>query len=56
MSESGGRRIKRSLLMDVSSIRLCDEAMLKSFGEIEHIEAHIRKKKPRWMPGTKNTA
>ena len=44
MSESGGRRIKRSLLMDVSSIRLCDEAMLKSFGEIEDIEAHIRKR------------
>jgi miniconductance mechanosensitive channel len=44
MSESGGRRIKRSLLVDVSSIRLCDEAMLKRFGEIEHIGAHIRKK------------
>jgi miniconductance mechanosensitive channel len=44
MSEGGGRRIKRSLLVDVSSIRLCDQAMLKSFGEIEHIGAHIRKK------------
>lgn len=44
MSESDGRRIKRSLLVDLESIKLCDEEMLKRFAEIEHIAEYIRKK------------
>lgn len=44
MSESEGRRIKRSLLVDVETIRLCDDEMLKRFGEIEHISEYIRNK------------
>lgn len=42
MQESGGRRIKRSLLIDVDSIRLCDESMLARFREIEHIEEYLK--------------
>ncbi len=44
MTESGGRRIKRSLLIDVNSIQLADEAMLKRFREIEHIGAYLKQK------------
>lgn len=42
MQESGGRRIKRSLLIDVDSIRLCDESMLARFRDIEHIEEYLK--------------
>lgn len=31
MSDSGGRRIKRSLPIDMSSVRFCDQAMLERF-------------------------
>lgn len=41
MSESDGRRIKRSLIIDTNSIRLCDEEMLKRFREIEHITEYL---------------
>lgn len=44
MSESGGRRIKRSLLVDTNSVRLCTEEMLKRFHEIEHITEYIAAK------------
>lgn len=45
MSESGGRRIKRSILVDTNSIRLCSEEMLERFREIEHIANYIERKK-----------
>ena len=41
MSESMGRRIKRSFLIDTYSIRLCDEEMLTRFREIEHISEYL---------------
>ncbi|MGJ8696784.1 MAG: mechanosensitive ion channel family protein [Verrucomicrobiaceae bacterium] len=41
MSESNGRRIKRSFLIDTNSVRLCDEEMLERFREIEHISAYL---------------
>lgn len=44
MSESDGRRIKRSFQIDTSSIRLCDEAMLTRFREIEHISTYLDSK------------
>jgi miniconductance mechanosensitive channel len=44
MSESGGRRIKRSLFIDISSIRLCSKEMLDRFREIEHIATYLKKK------------
>ncbi len=45
MSESGGRRIKRKLLVDTNSIRLCSEEMLDRFQEIEHITEYLNAKK-----------
>ena len=41
MSESGGRRIKRSLMIDTNSIRLCDATMVERFREIEHISEYL---------------
>jgi len=45
MSESGGRRIKRSVNIDISSIRFCDEQMLERYAKIQHISAYLEKKK-----------
>lgn len=43
MSESGGRRIKRSLSIDMHSISFCDEKMLNDLSEITLISDYIRK-------------
>lgn len=45
MSESTGRRIKRSLLIDTSSIKFCDKKMVLKLREIEHLAAYIDSKK-----------
>jgi len=44
MSESGGRRIKRAIMIDMSTIRFCDEEMLQRFRKIEHIAEYIEQK------------
>lgn len=44
MSESGGRRIKRALNIDIHSIRFCDEPMLDRFSNISLIADYIRNK------------
>ncbi|MBT8071645.1 MAG: mechanosensitive ion channel family protein [Gammaproteobacteria bacterium] len=41
MSESGGRRIKRAVNIDMSSIRFCTEEMLGRFEKIQYIAAYI---------------
>ncbi|MFC2155015.1 mechanosensitive ion channel family protein [Acidobacteriota bacterium] len=45
MKESGGRRIKRSLFIDLNSIRFCDEKMIKKFERIELLKDYIKNKK-----------
>jgi miniconductance mechanosensitive channel len=45
MSESGGRRIKRAINIDMSSIRFCDEEMLGRFEKIQYIADYIEEKK-----------
>ncbi|MCZ6725800.1 MAG: mechanosensitive ion channel family protein [Acidobacteria bacterium] len=44
MSESGGRRIKRALSIDMTSIRFCDEEMLKRFKRIRFISDYLDRK------------
>lgn len=44
MSESGGRRIKRSLNIDIQSIRFCDQDMLDEFAKIRYIKSYIQAK------------
>ena len=45
MSESGGRRIKRSIHIDLRSVKFCDEDMLKSFENIRYIQKYIEQKR-----------
>ncbi len=44
MSESGGRRIKRSINLDMTSVTFCTAAMLERFKKIKYIEEYIEKK------------
>jgi len=44
MQETGGRRIKRSVFIDVSSIKFCDASMLERFSKIHFIADYIAKK------------
>jgi miniconductance mechanosensitive channel len=45
MQESGGRRIKRSIHIDISSIRFCTGEMLERFAKIQYIADYIAEKK-----------
>ena len=45
MSESGGRRIKRSILIKVSSIKFLDDEQLSKLKQIERISSFITKRK-----------
>lgn len=44
MEESGGRRIKRSVFIDVNTIRFCDAEMLKRFAGFELIRDYVKQK------------
>lgn len=44
MQESGGRRIKRSIHVDIDSIRFCDDAMLEKFKKIRLLTDYLREK------------
>lgn len=44
MSESGGRRIKRSVNIDIHSIRFCDDSMLDRFSKIPLIKEYLANK------------
>ena len=44
MSESGGRRIKRAIKLDLTSIKFCDQALLKKLEKIELLKDLLRKK------------
>jgi len=41
MSESGGRRIKRSIHIDMNSVKFCDTEMLERFKKIQFITAYV---------------
>jgi len=45
MSDSGGRRIKRSVNIDMSSIMFCSEEMLQRFEKVQYISEYIENKK-----------
>ncbi|MFA5523136.1 MAG: mechanosensitive ion channel domain-containing protein [Tissierellales bacterium] len=44
MHSSGGRRIKRSVYVDMTSIKFCDDEMLERFKGIQYIKEYIDKK------------
>ena len=45
MNESGGRRIKRAISLDMSSVKFCTEEMLQKFAKIQYISKYIEDKK-----------
>lgn len=45
MEESGGRRIKRSISIDMGSVKFCTEEMIERFSKFEYISDYIRDKK-----------
>ena len=44
MEESGGRRIKRSVNIDMNSIRFCDQEMIEKFRKIRFLNKYIDEK------------
>ena len=44
MSESGGRRIKRALMIDINSIRFCDDDMFERFSRVRLLSSHLSAK------------
>ncbi len=44
MTETGGRRIKRSIFIDVSSIRFLDDALLNRVSKIQYISDYLEEK------------
>ena len=44
MSESGGRRVKRSILIDMQSIKFCDDNMLAQFEKIDLLKPYLERK------------
>ena len=44
MSESGGRRIKRAINIDMQSIRFCDDEMLARVRKIQYVSEYLERK------------
>jgi miniconductance mechanosensitive channel len=44
MAESGGRRIKRALMIDINSIRFCDRDLLERFSNIHLLKDYLSAK------------
>lgn len=45
MSESGGRRIKRSINIDINSIKFCTREMIEKYEKIKILSEHIKSKR-----------
>ena len=45
MFESGGRRIKRSILVDMATVRFCTDEMLERYSRIEHVADYVERKR-----------
>lgn len=45
MSESGGRRIKRTIYIDMNSIKFCDQEQLERLEKIQYLTDYLKKKK-----------
>jgi len=45
MSDSGGRRIKRAVHIDITSVKFCNEEMINRFSKFQYISEYVDKKK-----------
>ena len=55
MEESGGRRIKRSISIDLDSIRHCDDEMLDRFEKVRRIRDYVRETRTRIDQANRDT-
>lgn len=53
MSESGGRRIKRSISLDMNTVKFCTQEMLSRFSKIQYISGYIEKNKTEMQESNK---
>ena len=44
MRDAGGRRIQRPIRIDMTSMKICDDAMLEELGKIDLIHDHLEKR------------
>ncbi len=44
MADSGGRRIKRSIYLDMNSVKFCDAGMLDKFKQFTLLKEYLQKK------------
>jgi miniconductance mechanosensitive channel len=45
MKESGGRRIKRAIHIDINAIKFCDDEMINRFQNVQYISQYVQIKK-----------
>jgi miniconductance mechanosensitive channel len=45
MSESGGRRIKRPIFIDMTSVKFCTQEMIERFSKIQYLSNYVLDKK-----------
>ena len=45
MKESGGRRIKRAIHIDINTIKFCDDEMINRFQNVQYISQYVQIKK-----------
>lgn len=45
MQEAGGRRIMRKIILDISTIKFCNDEMIAKYEKINHLKDYIAKKK-----------
>lgn len=44
MTESGGRRIKRSILIDIDTIKFCDKSLLEQLSKLELLKEYLQER------------
>ena len=54
MQRSGGRRIKRAINIDITSIKFCDESMLSKYEKIDLLSSYLKEKKKSLIQSNKN--
>tara|TARA_B100001750_G_scaffold77276_1_gene61285 strand:+ start:1517 stop:2740 length:1224 start_codon:yes stop_codon:yes gene_type:complete len=54
MEQSGGRRIKRSINIDLTSIKFCDEKMLSDLNKIDLLSSYLKDKNTSLSKSNKN--
>ncbi|MFL2933208.1 MAG: mechanosensitive ion channel family protein [Nitrososphaerales archaeon] len=55
MEQSGGRRIKRSINIDISSIKFCNDSLLSNFSKIDLLSSYLKEKDILLSKTNKNT-